>query len=74
MFIALALGARVIRQWDGVYIGGLKQVDLLKLNNSDMNKDPGILSHLLGTLGWIFQGEQQALNHSRLRVPKHWTS
>lgn len=52
---------------DGDYNRGLMQVDLLELNNSDMNKDSQILSHLLGTLGWIFQ-EQQALNHSRLKV------
>jgi hypothetical protein len=51
MFITFSLGARKIRQLDGAYIRGLKQVDLLELNNSDMNKDPGILSHLLGTLG-----------------------
>jgi len=52
MFITLSLGARTIRQWDGAYIEGLMQVDLLELNNTDMNKDPEILSHLLGTLGW----------------------
>jgi hypothetical protein len=51
MFIKPSLRARAIRQWDGTYIGGIKQVDLLELNNSDMNKDPGILSHLLETLG-----------------------